>query len=77
MLSFPKASKNIKESINNAADQIGTLFATMHLKTPGMIIKDAAEQLGARMLIPVRNSGFPAGSFQFPNRNQPQNDHTY
>ena len=26
MLSFPKASKNIKESINNAADQIGTLL---------------------------------------------------
>ena len=46
MLSFPKASKNIKDSINNAADQIGTLFATMHLKTLGMIITDAAEQVG-------------------------------
>jgi len=43
MLSFPKECTTVKESINNAADQIGTLFATMHLKNLGMTLNDAAE----------------------------------
>jgi len=46
MINFPKECPTVKEGINNAADQIGTLFATMHLKKPGMTLNVAAEQLG-------------------------------
>ena len=43
MLNFPKECPTVKDSINNAADQIGTLFATMHLKPSGMALNVAAK----------------------------------